>query len=126
MTVLSLFLVSMFGFILLGMPIAFALFLTALVLAKVMGAWSPALVIQNIFRGVDSFPLMAIPFFLLAGEIMNTGGISQRIIMVAKAMCGHVRGGLGYVTVVASMLISGVSSGEGENHWRRYFMAIRI
>ncbi len=109
MNVLSLFLVSMFGFILLGMPIAFALFLTALVLAKVMGAWSPALVIQNIFRGVDSFPLMAIPFFLLAGEIMNTGGISQRIIMVAKAMCGHVRGGLGYVTVVASMLISGVS-----------------
>jgi tripartite ATP-independent transporter DctM subunit len=109
MTTLSLFLVSLFGFILLGMPIAFALFLTALVLAWTMGVWSPALIIQNIFRGVDSFPLMAIPFFLLAGEIMNTGGISQRIIMVAKAMCGHVRGGLGYVTVVASMLISGVS-----------------
>jgi tripartite ATP-independent transporter DctM subunit len=109
MSTLSLFLVSLFGFILLGMPIAFALFLTALVLAWTMGVWSPALIIQNIFRGVDSFPLMAIPFFLLAGEIMNTGGISQRIIMVAKAMCGHVRGGLGYVTVVASMLISGVS-----------------
>jgi tripartite ATP-independent transporter DctM subunit len=109
MNTLSLFLVSLFGFILLGMPIAFALFLTALVLAWTMGVWSPALIIQNIFRGVDSFPLMAIPFFLLAGEIMNTGGISQRIIMVAKAMCGHVRGGLGYVTVVASMLISGVS-----------------
>jgi len=109
MTTLSLFLVSLFGFILLGMPIAFALFLTSLVLALTMGVWSPALIIQNIFRGVDSFPLMAIPFFLLAGEIMNTGGISQRIIMVAKAMCGHVRGGLGYVTVVASMLISGVS-----------------
>ncbi|MGE5255515.1 MAG: TRAP transporter large permease [Hyphomicrobiales bacterium] len=109
MNVLSIFLFSLFGFILLGMPIAFALFLTALVLALTMGVWSPALIIQNIFRGVDSFPLMAIPFFLLAGEIMNTGGISQRIIMVAKAMCGHVRGGLGYVTVVASMLISGVS-----------------
>lgn len=109
MNTLSLFLVSLFGFILLGMPIAFALFLTALVLAWTMGVWSPALIIQNIFRGVDSFPLMAIPFFLLAGEIMNTGGISQRIIYVAKAMCGHVRGGLGYVTVVASMLISGVS-----------------
>lgn len=109
MNTLSLFLASLFGFILLGMPIAFALFLTALVLAWSMGVWSPALIIQNIFRGVDSFPLMAIPFFLLAGEIMNTGGISQRIIMVAKAMCGHVRGGLGYVTVVASMLISGVS-----------------
>jgi TRAP-type mannitol/chloroaromatic compound transport system permease large subunit len=109
MSVLTLFLAALFGFILLTVPIAFALFLTALVLALTMGVWSPALIIQSIFRGIDSFPLMAIPFFLLAGEIMNTGGISERIIMVAKAMCGHVRGGLGYVTVVASMLISGVS-----------------
>ena len=109
MSVLPLFLTALFGFILLTVPIAFALFLTALVLSLTLGAWSPALIIQSIFRGIDSFPLMAIPFFLLAGEIMNTGGISERIIMVAKAMCGHVRGGLGYVTVVASMLISGVS-----------------
>jgi TRAP-type mannitol/chloroaromatic compound transport system permease large subunit len=109
MSVLPLFLTALFGFILLTVPIAFALFLTALVLSVTMGAWSPALIIQSIFRGIDSFPLMAIPFFLLAGEIMNTGGISERIILVAKAMCGHVRGGLGYVTVVASMLISGVS-----------------
>lgn len=108
-SIVLIFLVALFGFILIGVPIAFALFLTALVLAVAMGSWSPALVIQNIFRGVDSFPLMAIPFFLLAGEIMNTGGIARRIIMVAKALVGHVRGGLGYVTVVASMLISGVS-----------------
>ena len=109
MNVLTLFLTALFGFILLTVPIAFALFLTALVLALAMGVWSPALVVQNVFRGIDSFPLMAIPFFLLAGEIMNTGGISGRIITVAKAICGHVRGGLGYATVVASMLISGVS-----------------
>jgi tripartite ATP-independent transporter DctM subunit len=106
---IPLFLSSLFGFILLGMPIAFALFLTALVLAWFMGAWSPPLVVQTVFRGIDSFPLMAIPFFLLAGEIMNTGGIAQRIILVAKAIFGHVRGGLGYVTVVAAMLIAGVS-----------------
>ena len=106
---IPIFLSSLFGFILLGIPIAFALFLTALVLAWFMGSWSPPLVVQSIFRGIDSFPLMAIPFFLLAGEIMNTGGIAQRIIMVAKAMFGHVRGGLGYVTVVAGMLIAGVS-----------------
>jgi tripartite ATP-independent transporter DctM subunit len=106
---IPLFLSSLFGFILLGIPVAFALFLTALVLSWFMGSWSPPLVVQNIFRGIDNFPLMAIPFFLMAGEIMNTGGIAQRIIMVAKAMFGHVRGGLGYVTVVASMLISGVS-----------------
>jgi TRAP-type transport system large permease protein len=106
---IPLFLSSLFGFILLGMPIAFALFLTALVLAWFMGAWSPPLVVQTVFRGIDSFPLMAIPFFLLAGEIMNAGGIAQRIIQVAKSMFGHVRGGLGYVTVVAGMLIAGVS-----------------
>ena len=106
---IPLFLSSLFGFILIGVPVAFALFLTALVLSWFMGSWSPALVVQTVFRGIDNFPLMAIPFFLLAGEIMNTGGIAQRIIMVAKAMFGHVRGGLGYVTVVASMLISGVS-----------------
>ncbi len=106
---IPLFLSSLFGFILLGIPVAFALFLTALVLSWFMGSWSPPLVVQTIFRGIDNFPLMAIPFFLLAGEIMNTGGIARRIIMVAKAMFGHVRGGLGYVTVVASMLISGVS-----------------
>jgi TRAP-type transport system large permease protein len=106
---IPIFLSSLFGFIILGLPIAFALFVTALVLAWFMGSWSPGLVVQSIFRGIDSFPLMAIPFFLLAGEIMNTGGIAQRIIMVAKAMLGHVRGGLGYVTVVAGMLIAGVS-----------------
>jgi tripartite ATP-independent transporter DctM subunit len=106
---IPLFLTSLFGFILLGIPVAFALFLTALVLSWFMGSWSPPLVVQTVFRGIDNFPLMAIPFFLLAGEIMNTGGIAQRIISVAKAMFGHVRGGLGYVTVVGSMLISGVS-----------------
>lgn len=106
---LVVFLLALFGFILASVPIAFALFLTALVLGFVMNDYSPALIVQNIFRGVDSFPLMAIPFFLLAGEIMNTGGISSRIVNVSKALVGHVRGGLGYVTVVASMLISGVS-----------------
>ena len=106
---IPIFLSSLFGFILIGVPVAFALFLTALVLSWAMGNWSPPLVVQTVFRGIDNFPLMAIPFFLLAGEIMNTGGIAQRIIMVAKAMFGHVRGDLGYVTVVASMLISGVS-----------------
>lgn len=103
------FLSSLFGFILLGIPVAFALFLTALALSWFMHSWSPALVVQTIFRGIDNFPLMAIPFFLLAGEIMNNGGIARRIIMVAKAMFGNVRGGLGYVTIVASMLMSGVS-----------------
>lgn len=106
---LTIFLVALFGFVLLSVPIAFALILTTLVLMFFMHAISPALLIQNIFRGIDSFPLMAIPFFLLAGEIMNVGGISKRIVLFAKALLGHITGGLGYVTVVASMLFAGVS-----------------
>jgi tripartite ATP-independent transporter DctM subunit len=106
---LALFLISLFGFVLLSVPIAFALVLTSLVLATFMNQVSAPLLIQNIVRGIDSFPLMAIPFFLLAGEIMNTGGISRRIVQVARALMGHIKGGLGYVNVLASMLFAGVS-----------------
>ena len=103
------FLLSMFSFILLHIPIAFSLILTSLVLMSAMGNTAPAIVSQNIVRGVDNFPLMAIPFFVLAGEIMNVGGISKRIVNFAKVLLGHVTGGLGYVTTLASMLFAGVS-----------------
>jgi tripartite ATP-independent transporter DctM subunit len=106
---LTIFLVSLFGFILLNVPIAFSLILTASILMLFSGNFSPALLAQTIVRGIDSFPLMAIPFFLLAGEIMNVGGISKRIVKFAGALLGHIRGGLGYVTVLASMLFAGVS-----------------
>lgn len=103
------FLISLFSFILLNVPIAFSLVLTALVLMIASGNVSPAIITQHIVRGIDNFPLMAIPFFVLAGEIMNAGGISRRIVNFAKALLGHVTGGLGYVTVLASMLFAGVS-----------------
>ncbi|GEA15706.1 ABC transporter permease [Moorella sp. E308F] len=106
---LAAFLISMFSFIFLNVPIAFSLVLTALVLMMFTGSVSPAIITQNIVRGIDNFPLMAIPFFVLAGEIMNAGGISKRIVNFAKALIGHVTGGLGYVTVLASMLFAGVS-----------------
>jgi tripartite ATP-independent transporter DctM subunit len=106
---LALFLISLFGFVLLSVPIAFALILTSLVLATFINQVSAPLLIQNIVRGIDSFPLLAIPFFLLAGEIMNTGGISRRIVVFARAIIGHIKGGLGYVNVLASMLFAGVS-----------------
>jgi tripartite ATP-independent transporter DctM subunit len=106
---LTIFLIALFGFVLLSVPIAFALILTTLVLMFFMHAISPALLVQNIVRGVDSFPLMAIPFFLLAGEIMNVGGISKRIVLFARSLLGHITGGLGYVTVMAAMLFAGVS-----------------
>jgi tripartite ATP-independent transporter DctM subunit len=106
---LAAFLISLFAFILLNVPIAFSLVLTSVVLMIFMGGVSPAIISQSIVRGIDSFPLMAIPFFVLAGEIMNVGGISKRIVYFAKALVGHVTGGLGYVTVIASMLFAGVS-----------------
>ncbi len=107
---LTVFLVSLFGFILLNIPIAFSLILTTVILMLYMGGDLSALVIsQSVLRGIDNFPLMAIPFFMLAGEIMNVGGMSLRIVQFAKVLVGHVVGGLGYVTVVASMIFAGVS-----------------
>src|SRR5205814_10049576 len=64
------------------------------------------IIAQNLINGADSFPLMAVPFFMLAGEVMNVGGLSKRIIDLAMALVGHIRGGLGYVTLVAAGLLS--------------------
>jgi tripartite ATP-independent transporter DctM subunit len=104
------FLISLFGFIAMNIPIAFALILTAVILMLLSsGEVSPVVVAQSVVRGVDNFPLMAIPFFMLAGELMNVGGISKRIVDFARALIGHLVGGLGYVAVVASMLFAGIS-----------------
>ena len=64
---------------------------------------------QNLIGGADSFPLLAVPFFMLAGEIMNVGGLSRRIVDLALALVGHVKGGLGYVTILAGCLLSALS-----------------
>lgn len=107
---LVLFLVILFGTLFLYLPVGFCLAVAGIVLMAIMtGDISAANVAQNVIRGVDSFPLMAIPFFVLAGEIMNEGGISRRIVSFAKAFIGHVRGGLGYTTVLASMIFAGIS-----------------
>jgi TRAP-type C4-dicarboxylate transport system permease large subunit len=62
-----------------------------------------------VLNGADSFPLMAVPFFLLAGEVMNTGGLSKRIVNLAMALVGHVRGGLGFVAIFAACVLSSLS-----------------
>lgn len=104
------FLAGLFGFIFLGVPIAFSLIMTAVILMLLSsGVVTPAIIAQSIVRGIDSFPIMAIPFFMLAGEIMNVGGISKRIVYFSKELVGHVTGGIGYVAVVASMIFAGVS-----------------
>ena len=92
-----------------GMNMALALVLTGAGMAWVLGFWDTQLLAQNLVAGVDSFPLLAVPFFILAGELMNTGGISRRIIDMAQAWVGHIRGGLGYVTIGAAVLLSAMS-----------------
>ena len=106
---LSTFLASLFSFIFLNIPIAFSLILTTIVLMVFSNELSSANIASSVYRGIDNFPLMAIPFFMLAGEIMNVGGMSKRIVDFANALVGHVTGGLGYVAVVASMIFAGVS-----------------
>jgi tripartite ATP-independent transporter DctM subunit len=71
--------------------------------------FDPQILAQNVIEGANSFPLLAVPFFMLAGEIMNAGGLSKRIVDFAMALVGHVRGGLGYVTILAACLLSALS-----------------
>jgi TRAP-type transport system large permease protein len=71
--------------------------------------WDVQLLAQNLLAGADSFPLLAVPFFILAGELMNAGGISKRIIAMAQAFVGHKRGGLGFVAIAAAVLLASMS-----------------
>ena len=93
----------------LGLPIAYALLVSGVALMVHMGNFDPQILAQNTIEGANSFPLLAVPFFMLAGEIMNSGGLSRRIVNVAMAAVGHVRGGIGYVTVVAACVLSALS-----------------
>jgi C4-dicarboxylate transporter DctM subunit len=92
-----------------GMPVALAMGLSALVVVLLKGETSPMVMAQRMFVGVDSLPLLAIPYFILAGGLMEAGGISVRLIRFAGSLVGHIRGGLGMVAVVASMIFAGIS-----------------
>ncbi|MDX6806213.1 TRAP transporter large permease subunit [Terrihabitans rhizophilus] len=100
---------SLLGTMAIGMPIAFALLLAGVALMHYLDIFDPQIIAQNIINGADSFPLMAVPFFMLAGELMNTGGLSKRIVNVALTIVGHVKGGLGYVAILAACVISALS-----------------
>ncbi len=108
MTVLV-FLTSLLGAILLGIPVAFSLLVCGLALMMNLGKMDIQLMAQTLVNGADSFSLLAIPFFVLAGELMNAGGISKRIVAIPLQLFGHKRGGLGYVAIVASVLMASLS-----------------
>jgi tripartite ATP-independent transporter DctM subunit len=106
---IAVFLGSLLAAMALGIPIAFSLLLCGVALMWQMNMFDAQILAQNLIEGANSFPLLAVPFFMLAGEIMNTGGLSKRIVDFAMALVGHVRGGLGYVTIVAACLLSALS-----------------
>jgi TRAP-type transport system large permease protein len=106
---IAIFTLSLLGAMALGMPIAFALVVCGVALMHSLDIFDSQIIAQNIINGADSFPLMAVPFFMLAGELMNRGGLARRIVNVALALVGHVKGGLGYVTILASCALASLS-----------------
>jgi TRAP-type C4-dicarboxylate transport system permease large subunit len=112
---ITVFLLSLCGAMALGMPIAFALMVCGVALMGFMGATGGAvafdsqILAQNVVNGADSFVLMAVPFFMLAGELMNAGGLSKRIVLMAGTLVGHVKGGLGYVAIMAAVVMASLS-----------------
>jgi len=103
------FLATLLALIAIGMPIAFALLLSGVALMLQLGQFDSQIVVQNAIGGADNFVLMAVPFFILAGEFMNAGGLSRRIVEMAGAFVGHLRGGLGYVAIFAAILLASLS-----------------
>ena len=105
----AIFLGSLLGSMAIGVPIAFALILCGVALMLHLDRFDAQIISQNLVSGADSFQLLAIPFFLVAGEFMNAGGLSRRIVDLATALVGHFRGGLGYVAVLAAIVMASMS-----------------
>jgi tripartite ATP-independent transporter DctM subunit len=111
----SIFILSLLAAMALGMPIAYALLVCGLSLMAYLAAtgvipsFDSQILAQRFVDGADNFPLLAVPFFLLAGEFMNAGGLSRRIVNMAMAWVGHFRGGLGYVAVMAAIIMASLS-----------------
>ena len=106
---IAIFLGALLGAMALGVPIAFSLLACGAALMWHMDMFDPQILAQNTLEGANSFPLLAVPFFMLAGEIMNAGGLSRRIVHFAMTLVGHVRGGLGYVGIMAAIIMASLS-----------------
>jgi tripartite ATP-independent transporter DctM subunit len=106
---ITVFLASLLGAMALGMPIAFALLVCGVALMWHLDMFDSQILAQNLVNGADNFPLLAVPFFILAGELMNVGGLSRKIIDIAMALVGHIKGGLGYVAIFAAVIMASLS-----------------
>lgn len=106
---IGIFTFSLLGSMAIGMPIAMALIVCGIALMVHMDFFDAQIIAQNVVNGADSFPLLAVPFFMLAGELMNRGGLARRIVDFAMTVVGHVRGGLGYVAILTSCILASLS-----------------
>ena len=106
---ITIFLGSLLAAMALGIPIAFSLLLCGAALMWHLNMFDAQILAQNVIEGANSFPLLAVPFFMLAGEVMNAGGLSRRIVNFALTLVGHIKGGLGYVAIVAALLMAALS-----------------
>jgi C4-dicarboxylate transporter DctM subunit len=93
----------------LNVPVAFCMAGVALGYVLITGNPPIELIVQRMISGADSFVLLAIPFFLLAGSLMNAGGVTQRLMRFARSLVGHITGGLAHVTIVTNMIMAGMS-----------------
>ena len=104
-TLIALFVATL----LLGIPVAFTMGIAGMGAILIDGSLNPLIAMQRMFGGIDSFPLMAVPFFVLAAELMTAAGLTASLLRFADALVGHLRGGLGHVNVLVSMLFAGIS-----------------
>ncbi|HQY08104.1 MAG TPA: TRAP transporter large permease subunit, partial [Burkholderiaceae bacterium] len=106
---LFIFLGSLLAAMAIGVPIAYSLLLSGVALMWHLDLFDAQILAQNVIEGANSFPLLAVPFFMLAGEIMNVGGLSRRIVKLALTLVGHRRGGLGFVAILAACMLAALS-----------------
>src|SRR5699024_10758661 len=103
------FLVALLGALAVGVPVALALMISGVALMLQLDNFDAQIVASNMVNGIDNFIFLAVPFFILAGELMKVGGLSKRIVSMALVLVGHLQGGLGYVVIVASILMASLS-----------------
>ena len=103
---LVVFFAALVGGMLIGIPVCFALMFSGVCMMLFLDGFNSQILAQNLFSGADSFSMMAVPFFIMAGEFMNRGGITKRIVNTANALVGSVRGGLGYVSILAILVFA--------------------
>lgn len=106
---IAILLISFFVFLALGFPVAIALGLSSLLGLICEGSTPLVVIVQRMFVALDSFPLMAVPLYMLAGLLMDSGGISKRILRFSNSLVGHITGGLAHMNILASMIFAGIS-----------------